>query len=48
MVNLTILIEGLSMTLEVKNYEIKKLIHKLESINVGGQILTTKVVYIDN
>ena len=45
--NLTKLVEGLSTSLKAKDHEIAKLMNKLESLNKGGQTLTTKAFQVD-
>jgi len=45
--NLTKLIVRLSTSLKAKDYEITKLMNKLESINEGGQSSTTKALQVD-
>jgi hypothetical protein len=47
MVNLTKLVEGLLTSFKAKDYEITKLMNKLESINEGGQSSATKAFQVD-
>ena len=47
MANLTKLVEGLLTSFKAKDYEITKLMNKLESINEGGQSSATKAFQVD-
>jgi hypothetical protein len=47
MANLTKHVESLSTSLKAKDYEIEKLMNKLESINEGGQTSVTKAFQVD-
>jgi len=45
--NLTKLVKGLLTSLKAKDYEITKLMNKLESINEGGRSTATKAFQVD-
>jgi len=47
MANLAKLVEGLSTSLKAKDYEITKLMNKLESMNKEGQTSAIKALHVD-